>query len=35
VDPKVFPNVDSSGFELVDAFRDGFLQGGSACDIGI
>ncbi len=34
-DPKVFPNVDSSGFELVDAFRDGFLQGGSACDIGV
>jgi predicted metalloprotease len=35
VNPKVFPNVDSSGFELVDAFRDGFLQGGSACDIGV
>jgi predicted metalloprotease len=35
LDPKVFPNVDSTGFELVDAFRDGFLQGGSACDIGV
>jgi predicted metalloprotease len=33
--PKVFPNVDASGFELVGAFRAGFLQGGSACDIGI
>jgi predicted metalloprotease len=35
VDPKVFPNVDVSGFELVGAFRAGFLQGGSACDLGI
>jgi predicted metalloprotease len=32
---KVFPNVDASGFELVGAFRAGFLQGGSACDIGV
>jgi predicted metalloprotease len=35
VNPKVFPNVDTSGFELVGAFRAGFLQGGSACDIGV
>jgi predicted metalloprotease len=35
VDPAVFPNVDSSGFELVGQFRNGFLQGGSACDIGV
>ena len=35
IDPKVFPNVSASGFELVGAFRAGFLQGGSACDIGI
>ena len=35
VDPKVFPNVDSSGFELVEQFRAGFLRGGSACDIGV
>ena len=35
VDNRVFPGVTSSGFELVGAFRSGFLQGGSACDIGI
>ena len=35
VNPKVFPNVDASGFELVGAFRNGFLQGGRACDIGV
>lgn len=35
VEPKVFPNVDASGFELVGAFRAGFLQGGSVCDIGV
>ena len=35
MDPKVFPNVDASGFELVGAFRNGFLQGGGACDIGV
>ncbi|MGY1642472.1 hypothetical protein ACI782_15300 [Geodermatophilus sp. SYSU D00703] len=31
----VLPNVEASGFELVGAFRDGFLQGGTACDLGI
>jgi predicted metalloprotease len=31
----VLANVTASGFELVGAFRDGFLQGGTACDLGI
>ena len=30
---EVFPNVDASGFELVGAFRTGFLEGGAACDL--
>ena len=34
VRPEVFPNTSASGFELVGAFRDGFLQGGDACDLG-
>ncbi|MCW2700752.1 MAG: putative metalloprotease [Blastococcus sp.] len=33
VDPQVFPDVASSGFELVGAFRTGFLDGGTACDL--
>jgi hypothetical protein len=33
VNPKVFPDVASSGFELVGAFRAGFLEGGAACDL--
>ncbi|MGY1803492.1 hypothetical protein ACI78T_09430 [Blastococcus sp. SYSU D00922] len=33
VDPEVFPNTDASGFELVGAFRTGFLEGGEACDL--
>lgn len=33
-DAKVLPGVDQSGFQLVDTFRKGFLQGGSACDVG-
>ena len=33
VDPQVFPNLDASGFELVGAFRTGFLQGGAACEL--
>lgn len=32
---QVLPNVESSGFELVGAFRAGFLEGGTACDVGI
>ena len=35
VSGDVFPNVHATGFELLRAFRDGFLQGGSACDVGI
>jgi predicted metalloprotease len=34
VSGDVFPDVHASGFELLRAFRDGFLQGGSACDVG-
>jgi predicted metalloprotease len=30
---EVFPNLDASGFELVGAFRTGFLEGGDACDL--
>jgi hypothetical protein len=33
VDDQVFPDVDASGFELVGAFRNGFLQGGDACEL--
>jgi predicted metalloprotease len=31
----VFPNTELSGFEMVDAFRDGFLNGGAGCEIGL
>ncbi|HEY4627350.1 MAG TPA: hypothetical protein VIH01_15130, partial [Blastococcus sp.] len=34
-DPAVFPNTALSGFEMVGAFRSGFLEGGAACDIGL
>jgi predicted metalloprotease len=34
VDPRVFPNTDLSGFELLRSFRSGFLEGGSSCDLG-
>jgi predicted metalloprotease len=34
VRPEVFPNTSASGFELVGAFRTGFLEGGDACDLG-
>lgn len=34
VDDQVFPTVDTSGFELVGAFRSGFLHGGGACGLG-
>ena len=33
VRPEVFPNTSASGFELVGAFRTGFLKGGDACDL--
>jgi predicted metalloprotease len=32
---NVFPNTHATGFELLRAFRDGFLQGGHACDVGL
>lgn len=35
VEEQVFPDVSASGFELVGAFRLGFLEGGGACDIGL
>ncbi|TYP85929.1 neutral zinc metallopeptidase [Blastococcus xanthinilyticus] len=34
VDDQVFANVDASGFELVGAFRTGFLGGGAGCGLG-
>jgi len=33
VDDEVFPDLDASGFELVGAFRTGFLEGGGSCDL--
>ncbi|MGY1825045.1 neutral zinc metallopeptidase [Blastococcus sp. SYSU DS0541] len=33
VEEQVFPDADASGFELVGAFRSGFLEGGGACGI--
>jgi len=35
VDKRVFPDVSTSGFQLVGAFRKGFLTGGPACNIGL
>jgi len=32
---RVFPNTALSGFELLRAFRAGFVQGGSQCDVGL
>ena len=32
---EVFPNTNASGFELLRAFRDGFLRGGTSCDVGL
>lgn len=32
--PNVLPDVGLSGFQAVDLFRQGFLDGASACDIG-
>jgi hypothetical protein len=32
---RAFPNVDASGFELLRAFRNGFLRGGGPCDVGL
>ena len=33
-DPEVLPDVDLTGFQLVDIFRNGVFEGISACDIG-
>jgi predicted metalloprotease len=33
-DPAVLPDVDLSGFQQVDLFRAGFVQGLAACDVG-
>ena len=35
VQDEVFPNTNATGFDLLRAFRDGFLQGGTACDVGL
>jgi predicted metalloprotease len=35
VSDQVFPNTHETGFELLRSFRDGFIEGGSACNIGI
>ena len=35
VSDQVFPNTPETGFELLRSFRDGFTQGGKACDIGV
>ncbi|RBY82016.1 hypothetical protein DQ238_05195 [Geodermatophilus sp. TF02-6] len=34
-DPSVFPDVDLTGFQLVDLFRNGFFDGAAACDVGV
>ena len=33
-DPDVVPAVDLTGFQQVDLFRSGFVQGLAACDVG-
>jgi predicted metalloprotease len=33
-DPQVLGDVELSGFQLVDLFRSGFLEGSTACDLG-
>jgi predicted metalloprotease len=35
VEDSVFPDTDATGFELLQQYRAGFLDGGSQCDIGI
>jgi predicted metalloprotease len=34
VSDRVFPGSDATGFELLRAFRDGFVQGGGPCGVG-
>jgi predicted metalloprotease len=33
LDDQVLPDAETSGFQLVGAFRAGFLDGGEACDL--
>jgi predicted metalloprotease len=33
-DPEVLPDVDLTGFQQIDLFRAGFVQGLRACDVG-
>jgi hypothetical protein len=35
VSADVFPNTHETGFELLRSFRDGFLEGAKACNIGL
>ena len=34
-DPDVLADTELSGFQLVDVFRAGFLQGAGPCDVGV
>ena len=34
-DPSVVPDVELTGFQLVDLFRSGFFEGAAACDVGV
>ncbi|MGY1787183.1 neutral zinc metallopeptidase [Geodermatophilus sp. SYSU D00698] len=34
-DPDVLADVELTGFQLVDVFRAGFLQGAGPCDVGV
>jgi predicted metalloprotease len=35
VSDRVFPGSGATGFELLRAFRDGFVQGGGSCAVGL
>ena len=35
VEESVFPDTDATGFELLEQYRAGFLNGGGQCGIGI
>ncbi|MGY1660569.1 hypothetical protein ACI78Q_05020 [Geodermatophilus sp. SYSU D00705] len=34
-DPQVLGDTNATGFQLVDLFRSGFLEGARACDVGV
>jgi hypothetical protein len=34
-DPDVLADTELTGFQLVDVFRAGFLQGAGPCDVGV